>query len=120
MRRLPAAAPPAARAGNLGFSTGGAKDIGNFRENIARGFLPLPTDVTYEGLFDDYSFETGANYSGDALFCPTYSTDVSDDPLTGKPEYFLSVGLASGLNLNFARRTELISTRQVIAPSNTA
>lgn len=80
----------------------------------------MPTDVTYEGLFDDYSFETGANYSGDALFCPTYSTDVSDDPLTGKPEYFLSVGLASGLNLNFARRTELISTRQVIAPSNTA
>jgi len=107
MRRLPAAAPPAARAGNLGFSTGGAKDIGNFRENIARGFLPLPTDVTYEGLFYDYSFETDAKCSGNTLFCPTYSTAVSDDPFTGTPEYFLSVGLASGLKASEFHRKKL-------------
>lgn len=29
---------------------GGAQDIANFRENIEEGFLPLPTDVTFEGV----------------------------------------------------------------------
>jgi len=33
---------------SIGFSTGGAKDVGNFRENIKQGYLPLPTDLTYE------------------------------------------------------------------------
>ena len=107
-RRLPASAPPASpatRAGNLGFSTGGAKDIGNFRENIAKGFLPLPADVTYEGLFYDYYFETGGNCSGKALFCPTYTTAVSDEPFTGKTEYYLSVGLSSGIeSASFSRK----------------
>ena len=43
------------RAGdNMGFSVGGAKDIANFRENIKQGYLPLPTDITYE----DYSMIT--------------------------------------------------------------
>ena len=43
---------------NIGFSVGGAKDINNFRENIKNGYLPVPTDVTYEGLFYDYYFDT--------------------------------------------------------------
>ena len=30
----------------------------NFRENIAAGYLPLPTDVTYEGIVKDYYFDT--------------------------------------------------------------
>ena len=45
-------------ADSLGFAVGGAKDINNFRENIRNGYLPLPTDITYEGLFYDYYFET--------------------------------------------------------------
>lgn len=103
----PPLAAPAALAGNLGFSAGGAKDIANFRENIAKGFLPLPTDVTYEGLYYDYSFETGGNCSDNVLFCPTYATAVSDDPFTGKPEYYLSVGLASGVKASEFRRKKL-------------
>ena len=89
----------------MGFSTGGAKDINNFRENIFNGFLPLPTDVTYEGLFYDYYFDTGNDNVCDGLFCPSYISKISPDPLTGNPEYFLSVGLNSGMNEeDFARK----------------
>ena len=51
----------------LGFSTGGAKDINNFRENIENGYFPISTDITYNGLFYDYTFDTGNN-SCDGLF----------------------------------------------------
>lgn len=47
-----------AESGTLGFATGGAQDIENFRENIDSGYLPLPTDLTYEGLVKDYEFDT--------------------------------------------------------------
>jgi hypothetical protein len=41
-----AAAPDQA----IGFTAGGAQDAANFRENVAAGQLPLPSDVTFEGL----------------------------------------------------------------------
>jgi Ca-activated chloride channel family protein len=37
---------------------GGAQDIENFRENIEAGYLPLPTDLSFEGLAKDYFFDT--------------------------------------------------------------
>ena len=40
----------------------------NFRENIEQGYMPLPTDVTYEGLFYDYYFETGQMEACEKLF----------------------------------------------------
>jgi hypothetical protein len=52
------AAPMASVSRSIGFSAGGAKDINNFRDNIKNDYLPLPTDITYEGLFYDYYFET--------------------------------------------------------------
>ena len=52
-------APMAFESDVLGFSVGGAKDITNFRENIRNNYLPLPSDITYEGLFYDYFFDTG-------------------------------------------------------------
>ena len=39
---------------NMNFAVGGANDINSFRENINNNYLPLPSDVTYEGLFYDY------------------------------------------------------------------
>lgn len=81
----------------IGLSAGGAKDIENFRENIENGYLPQPTDVTCEGLFYDYSFDTGISRPCDELFCPSYSTAVTRDPLSGETEYYLSVGLNSGI-----------------------
>lgn len=89
----------------IGFSVGGAKDINNFRENINYGYLPLFTDITYEGLFYDYFFSTGEKEPCDELFCPSYSYAVSIDPLTGEKEYYLSVGLNSGIKeSDFARK----------------
>ncbi|MBU1105793.1 MAG: VWA domain-containing protein [Candidatus Riflebacteria bacterium] len=95
---------------DFGFSAGGAKDINNFRANIAAGCLPQPSDVTYEGLFYDYCFDTGKPANTEQsdtkrLFLPTWSSAVSKNPLTGKIEHFLAVGLKSELSANeFARK----------------
>lgn len=86
-----------AGAARLGYAVGGAKDIENFRENIANGYLPLPSDLTYEGLFYDYYFDTGEQTPCDHLFCPSYSYAVSRDPLSGEPAHYLTVGLNAGL-----------------------
>lgn len=97
------AMPPSGKIGSfapfrsIGFSTGGAKDIGNFRENIEMGFLPLPTDVTFEGLAYGYYFQTEWTENCRKLFCPSYSYAISRDPFSGELAYYLSVGLNSGI-----------------------
>ncbi len=88
---------------NIGFSVGGAKDIGNFRENIEKGYLPLPTDVTFEGLAYGYYFQTVQAGECKKLFCPSYSYAISRDPLSGEFQHYLSVGLNSGIT-DFRRR----------------
>jgi Ca-activated chloride channel family protein len=93
--------------GNIGLSAGGAKDITNFRENIQNDYLPMPTDVTYEGLFYDYYFDTGMNQPCNQLFCPSYATAVTRDPLSRQTEYYLSVGLNSGLKESDFERKQL-------------
>jgi len=106
----PALAPstpttPTTGSGNIGYSTGGAKDANNFRENIAQNNLPLETDITYEGVFYDYYFDTGAASECKALFCPSYVPMLSTDPLSAAQEPFLSVGLNSGIKeSDFARK----------------
>lgn len=92
---------------NLGFAVGGAKDINNFRENIDNNFLPLPTDITYEGLFYDYYFDTGKTQECSKLFCPSYSYAISQDPISGKDDYYLSVGLNSNLKESDFERKKL-------------
>lgn len=91
------AAPMVASDRALGFAVGGAKDIANFRQNIEKNFLPLPTDVTYEGIFYDYMFDTGNPEACAALFCPTWSRAVTRAPDSGATEYYVAVGLHSGL-----------------------
>lgn len=81
----------------LGFSVGGAKDVNNFRENIKNNFLPLATDINHEGLFYDYFFETAKPAKCEKLFCPSYVKAMSMDPFSKNPEYFLAVGLNSGI-----------------------
>jgi Ca-activated chloride channel family protein len=93
--------------GTIGLSTGGAKDIGNFRENILNDYLPLPTDVTYEGLFYDYYFDTGASEPTNKLFAPSYSFAVTRDPFSQQTEYYLSVGLNSGMKESDFQRKKL-------------
>lgn len=99
-------------ARDFGFSAGGAKDINNFRANIAAGYLPQPSDITYEGLFYDYRFDTGKNTAVSAsespkLFAPTWSAASSRNPMTGKTEHYLAVGLSSQLDRAAAARKKL-------------
>lgn len=96
-------APAPSPAAAIGFSTGGAKDISNFRENILQNYMPLPTDITYEGLFYDYYFDTGQTKECNKLFCPSYSYAISSDPFSKEPQYYLSVGLNSGIT-DFKRK----------------
>jgi len=94
----PAAAPAPMMGGSgIGLSVGGAKDINNFRENIEQGYLPLPSDINYEGLFYDYYFDLGEGKECHKLFCPSYSYALSRDPFSLEPQHYLSVGLDSGL-----------------------
>ncbi len=89
----------------IGLAVGGANDVNNFRENIKNGYLPEPTDITYEGLFYDYYFDTGITKPCEKLFCPSYTASKSADPYTGEEQYFLSVGLNSGIKeSDFARK----------------
>ncbi len=98
---------PGAATESIGFSTGGAKDINNFHENIENNYLPIPTDITYEGLFYDYYFDTGQQESCDSLFCPSYSFAVTEDPFSGEVEYYLAVGLNSGMKESDFERKKL-------------
>jgi Ca-activated chloride channel family protein len=99
------AAPTTTPQSTIGLATGGAKDINNFRENIENDYLPLPTDITYEGLFYDYYFDTGMQETTNKLYAPSYSFAVTRDPLSRQTEYYLSVGLNSGIRQeDFARK----------------
>lgn len=92
----------------MGLAVGGAQDINNFRTNVENDYLPIHTDITYEGLFYDYHFDTGRDGAEcNALFCPSYSYAASTDPFSGEREYYLSVGLNSGLKESDFQRKDL-------------
>lgn len=95
----------AASDATMGFSTGGAKDINNFRENIEEGYFPLESDITYEGIFYDYYFDTGDVEKEDKMFYPSATTAISKDPISGNEDYYVSVGLNSNIKeSDFSRK----------------
>eukprot|EP01025_Chloroclados_australasicus_P028835 TRINITY_DN2859_c0_g2_i1.p1 TRINITY_DN2859_c0_g2~~TRINITY_DN2859_c0_g2_i1.p1 ORF type:complete len:718 (-),score=64.40 TRINITY_DN2859_c0_g2_i1:367-2376(-) len=91
---------------SLGFAVGGARGIDNFRRNIEEGYLPLPQDLTYEGIFNDYYFDL-QSAGCEKLFCPAYSGAITPDPIDPEAgnELYLAVGLDSGLSASdFSRK----------------
>ena len=90
----------------VGLAVGGAKDTNNFKANIDKGYLPKLDSITYEGQFYNHYFDTGLN--GDTckeLFCPSYSSAKRLNSFSDEDEYFLSVGLNSGIEEgNFKRK----------------
>ena len=92
---------------SIGFAVGGANDINNFRRNIDNDYLPSPAEISHEGIFYDYFFETGITQECEELFCPSYSTAVSADPFSEESEYFLSVGLNSNIAAEDFKRKKL-------------
>ena len=98
------AVAPAPNFEKIGLTPGGGKDIGAFEENLKRGYLPLPTSITYTGVFYQHYFQLPARKCLD-LFCPTYTTAKDHHPFTHRPRQFLLVGLDSNLT------TEVIKKR---------
>ncbi|MUV90227.1 VWA domain-containing protein [Halapricum sp. CBA1109] len=94
-------------AESIGLSAGGATNIADFRRNVEEGYLPLPESVAYEGLFYNYYFDTGSNGTCQSLFCPSYSTAVTEDPLGGETEQYITVGLDSNLTTESFERKQL-------------
>lgn len=93
-------------AKSLGFAVGGAKDTGSFTQNLEEGYLPKYDSITYEGLFYDYYFDTGIGTGlCDTLFCPSFTKAITRDLYSGETDYYLNIGLNSGLTEeNFQRK----------------
>jgi Ca-activated chloride channel family protein len=102
-----AASSSASLDSRLGFATGGAKNIAAFRRNIEEGYVPLPQSLAYEGLFYNYYFDTGQSAACESLFCPSYATAVSADPLGEETERYFTVGLNSNLTTESFERKQL-------------
>lgn len=82
----------------LGYTVGGSQNAKNFRENIKNNYLPLSTDITYNGIYSEYYFDTGdVKRKSEEMFSPSYATAVSTNPITGEKEYYMSVGLNSNI-----------------------
>jgi len=96
---------------SVGMATGGSKDAESFRENIHEGYTPQKDALSYEGLFYDYYFNVDNDNEGEedteGLFYPTYSTAVSENPINGEKEKYLSVGLNSNLTKDEFGRKKL-------------
>jgi Ca-activated chloride channel family protein len=107
MAEGPGAVACSAPAETVGLAAGGAKDVDNFRENVASGYTPQPEAISDEGLFYDYYFETGQCTETDALFAPRYAAAVAEHPIEGPTERYLSVGLDSTLSVDAFERPRL-------------
>ena len=91
----------------VGLATGGAKDTQNFMQNIKNGYLPRLSSIAYEGLFYDHYFDFEQKQACKVLFCPTFEMATQRNLFTGEKEYFLSVGLSSGLDASKLKRKPL-------------
>ena len=93
---------------SIGLAVGGAKDTNNFLANIENGYLPKLESITYEGQFYNHYFDTGLEGKEcKELFCPSYSSAKRKNPFTDEKEYFLSVGLNSGIKEGDFKRKKL-------------
>ena len=100
--------PKALPSKKLGLSVGGAKDTNNFKANIDNGYLPKLDSITYEGQFYNHFFDTGLQKKEcKELFCPSYSTARRLNPFSKEEEYYLSVGLNSGIDEKDFKRKKL-------------
>ncbi|WP_135665269.1 vWA domain-containing protein [Halorhabdus rudnickae] len=104
---LQSTAGSAAESADLGFATGGAKNVADFRRNVEEGYLPVPESLPYEGLFYNYYFDTGGSGECSSLFCPSYATAITEDPLGDSTDRYFTVGLNSTLDTESFERKQL-------------
>jgi len=99
---------PLVKSKSIGLAVGGAKDTNNFKANIDSGYLPKLESITYEGQFYNHYFDTGIGTSEcKDFFCPSYSSAKRFSEFTDQEEYFLSVGLNSGIKEGDFKRKKL-------------
>eukprot|EP01024_Parvocaulis_polyphysoides_P026311 TRINITY_DN2400_c0_g1_i4.p1 TRINITY_DN2400_c0_g1~~TRINITY_DN2400_c0_g1_i4.p1 ORF type:complete len:661 (-),score=91.37 TRINITY_DN2400_c0_g1_i4:306-2150(-) len=105
-------APAAVQASlpeEVGLAVGGARGVDTFRRNIENNKMPEISDITYEGMLNDYFFDVSGGPPCTELFCAQYSGAVSADPLTSGSdnEFYLAIGLQSGEKLKDFKRKDL-------------
>eukprot|EP01083_Nonionella_stella_P172483 592081_1 len=112
---------------------GGAGDINTFRKRVDYNALPDVSDITYEGLFNEYYFDTLSNIKNDdekqyskeeQLIIPTYcfakckppkslqlarqlSTETPSTSNGNAWEYYMNVGLNENFDVNKMKRNKL-------------
>ncbi|KAJ5073298.1 inter-alpha-trypsin inhibitor heavy chain family member [Anaeramoeba ignava] len=72
----------------------GARDTGNFRQNIQSGQRVVKSSITYHGLFNEYYFSIGEP-ENEKLMTTHDTVAISKNPFTGNKEYFISVAMKS-------------------------
>jgi Ca-activated chloride channel family protein len=108
MMTMSAPVPKSFSPKKLGMAVGGAKDTNNFGANIDNGYLPKLDSITYEGQFYNHYFDTGLNGKEcKELFCPSYSSAKRLNTFSNEEEFFLSVGLNSGIDEKKFKRKKL-------------
>ena len=71
------------------------------------GFYHLGLVYLHLRLFYDYYFDTNMQDECSKLFCPSYTFVAIKDPFSGNDEYYLSVGLNSGIKKSDFKRKKL-------------
>eukprot|EP01026_Neomeris_dumetosa_P070361 TRINITY_DN701_c0_g2_i14.p1 TRINITY_DN701_c0_g2~~TRINITY_DN701_c0_g2_i14.p1 ORF type:complete len:623 (-),score=95.56 TRINITY_DN701_c0_g2_i14:340-2208(-) len=93
----------------IGLAVGGARGIDTFRRSVENGQLPSSSDLTYEGIFNDYFFDITDDKRCTQLFCAKYSGSITSDPLfpSTKKDFYLGIGLESGQKAATFKRKDL-------------
>eukprot|EP00026_Physarum_polycephalum_P001798 Phypoly_transcript_01801.p1 GENE.Phypoly_transcript_01801~~Phypoly_transcript_01801.p1 ORF type:complete len:997 (+),score=191.68 Phypoly_transcript_01801:138-3128(+) len=99
-------------------TVGGALNTGNFRENVLAGLLPQKHTVSYEGIFNEYSFpnETTERDISNKKISPECNFARFTNPISGAEEFYMTIGL----NENMKRGTVRLSTLNVVVLLDTS
>ena len=103
--------------GLMTLTSGGSYNVLNFREKLRKGYLPSVDDITFDGIFHEYYFDTnGKGNSSDNdnthLFYPEYSQAVVMDKREKEFEceskdYYLTVSMKSLIDSKHFERKKL-------------
>ncbi len=68
-----------------------------FRANVASGYTPQPAAIRDCALFCEHHIAAGDRTDSDGMLSPSVGAGVSEHPITGETERYLSVGLDATL-----------------------
>ena len=82
--------------GDLGATPGGVQDIGYVRDVIHGGGVPFAEDIAVEGLISEHDIPSRGG-ACDSIVCLRPALGRAPSLETGEMEYWVQIGLASGL-----------------------